>query len=198
MVVFSVICIMKEMLNPLSNSFNFLSNNIFTNLKIQPSSLNGIIICIHMLIRTSHKKKGDINHQRRNKSIISLAGITGHKLLNMSSCGFYFKAFWLLREIILLLNHIISCCSQLSKWLICLNYKFNFMMINCRKFGYSVLVVINFSIVVYLTSNMVISQRKNLTCFYQSYCVSSCWSFMGDSNGGEILFFCVLTLLIMV
>ena len=46
----SLFIIMTVMLNPRSNSLNILSNNILTNLSIQPSSLNGFRIWTHLII----------------------------------------------------------------------------------------------------------------------------------------------------
>ena len=42
------------------------------------------------------------------------------------------------------------------------------MVINCHKYGYIVIVATNLFIVIFLTSNMVISQIKNITCFIKA------------------------------
>ena len=83
MTIFCLFGMIKDMLNPLPNSFNIFSNNFLKKLKIQYSSLNGFTIWTQLLIQKSHKNKMFINHQGRKKPIITLAGITGQKALNM-------------------------------------------------------------------------------------------------------------------
>ena len=149
--------------------FQFFSIKILTNLSIQSSSLNGFKILTQLLICNCHKKK--MFHQGRKKSIVFLTGITGQKILNMGSCGFYFKTFSLLREIVLKLNQIISCCNQCSMFFISLNYKFNLMVMRCKKLDMVYLLKKKIA-VIFMTSNRVITQRNksylfisNLLCF---------------------------------
>ena len=72
----------------------------------------------------------------------------------------------------LILIQIIRCCGQCSKCFLCLKWNFNLMVMNCQRFGYSVVVAKTFFIVIFLTSNMLISQRNisylfllNILCF---------------------------------
>ena len=133
------------MLNPIPNSLIFLSTNILANLNIHPSSLNGLTIWTQLNIWNIYKNKEFVNHQGRNKSIVSFEGIAFQNTLNMSSCGFISRHFFL-RYKMLLFDQIILCCNQCSKCFICLNHKFNLKLINCQKFGYNVLVAKNISV----------------------------------------------------
>ena len=82
-------------------------------------------------------------NQGRNKAFLK-TGRTFRKALNMSSCGFYFKKFSLLRDIMLNLNHNIRCYNQCSIFFPCLKYKLNLTVMNCQNFLYSALVTICF------------------------------------------------------
>ena len=117
-----------------TKQFQCFSNNVLMNLNTHPSSLNGPIIWTQLNILNIQKNKASINHQRIKKSIFNLSGITGQKILNRSSCDFYFRAFWILREIMLIPNQIIHCFSQCAKIFLCLKCKFNLMVMNCHNF----------------------------------------------------------------
>ena len=80
---------MKDMLNPIPNSSIVCQTTSLKKLNIQTLSLNGFTIWTHIFIRNSHKNK--IFHQERKKSIVTLSGITGQKVLNMSSYVFNFN-----------------------------------------------------------------------------------------------------------
>ena len=81
---------MKDMLNPLSNSFIFFKQRL-ADLE-HPAQITEWNQNIDTAAYLEQLKK-NMFHQGRKKSIVYLTCITGHKVLNMSYCGFSFKTF---------------------------------------------------------------------------------------------------------
>ena len=78
---------------------------------------------------------------------------------------FYFNSFLLLREIILILDKIISCCNKWSKFIICLKYKFIMMVMIGQNILYSANIATNLLTVIFMMSNRNFSHRKKSYLF---------------------------------
>ena len=116
--------------------FTFFSNSSLVNYNILSSSLSGQAIWMKMHIRKRQKK----NKTVKKKSIVTLAGTTGQRVLNKSFCSYYFWVFWVLRPRICHNIMIIRYFNQWSRSFISSKLNFALLKMRWQKFQFSAIV----------------------------------------------------------
>ena len=134
-----------------------------------------------MLIRNRQKEYS--NHHFK-KSIFTLAGTTGQRVLNKSFCGSYFRMFWVLLPRIFRISLIICYWNQWLGSFISSKFNSNFLKMRWQNFVLSAIIATKQLLEFFWNS-----ENMYPSSFYQSCCVSSFWFTLDDTNQGEIYIF---------